>query len=181
MYRVNKLYTTRMTPEKIAAFKTRLEDELAQVQSELATVGAQNPKNSSDWEAKEVDMDVMNTTADENEAADKFEEYTENRAINDELEISFNAIKRALGKIEAGTYGICEVCSAPIEEERLEANPSARTWKMRCAPVRSRKRRSPRSSRSIPETNAAVELARRTCPPWPAAITRAALFRVGPK
>lgn len=116
-----------MTPEKIAAMKSRLEAELSQVESELATVGVQNPANKGDWEAKETDMDVMNTTADENEAADKFEEYTENRAINDELEITFNNIKRALAKIEGGTYGTCEVSGEPIETERLEANPSART------------------------------------------------------
>lgn len=116
-----------MTPEKISEFKSRLEKELAQVESELATVGVQNPKNSGDWEAKETEMDVMNTTADENEAADKFEEYTENRAINDELEISFNNLKRALAKIADGSYGICEVSGEPIEEERLDANPSART------------------------------------------------------
>lgn len=116
-----------MTPEKISEFKSRLEKELSQVQSELNTVGVQNPENKSDWEAKETEMDVMNATADENESADKIEEYNENRAINDELEINFNNIKRALGKIADGTYGTCEICEAPIEEERLEANPSART------------------------------------------------------
>jgi RNA polymerase-binding transcription factor DksA len=118
-----------MTPEKIAEFKDRLEAELSQVKSELDTVGVQNPKNSSDWEAKETEMDVMNSPADENESADKLEEYTENRAINDELEVTFNNIKRALGKIEDGTYGVCEVSGEQIEEDRLEANPSARTCK----------------------------------------------------
>lgn len=116
-----------MTPEKISEFKNRLEKELSQVESELATVGVQNPKNPNDWEAKELDMDVMNSPADENEAADKMEEYTENRAINDELEINSNNIKRALEKIHDGTYGTCEICHSPIEEERLDANPAART------------------------------------------------------
>ncbi len=119
-----------MTPEKISEFKNRLEKELAQVESELATVGVQNPANKSDWEAKETEMDVMNTAADENEAADKLEEYAENRAINDELEISFNNIKRALAKIADGSYGTCEVSGEPIEAERLDANPSARTCTM---------------------------------------------------
>ncbi|MES2006564.1 MAG: TraR/DksA C4-type zinc finger protein [Patescibacteria group bacterium] len=116
-----------MNSEKIAEFKDRLEKELSQVKSELDTVGVQNPKNSGDWEAKETEMDVMNSAADENEAADKMEEYTENRAINDELEVTFNAIKSALKKIEDGTYGICEIDGEEIEEARLEANPAART------------------------------------------------------
>ena len=108
-------------------FKTRLEEELKTITKELKTVGVQNPENPSDWEAKEVAMDVMNATADENEAADKMEEYTQNRAINDTLEIRYNNIKRALEKIEDGTYGVCEISGEPIEEERLEANPAART------------------------------------------------------
>jgi len=118
-----------MHTERISDFKSRLETELKVVEKELKTVGVQNPENSNDWEAKETEMDVMNATADENEAADKFEEYTQNRAINDALEVRYNNIKKALEKIEAGTYGICEIGGEEIEEERLEANPSARTCK----------------------------------------------------
>jgi DnaK suppressor protein len=75
-------------------------------------------------------MDVMNSPADPNESADKMEEYASNRAINDTLEIRYNNIRRALSKIEEGTYGICEISSEEIEQERLEANPAARTCKV---------------------------------------------------
>jgi DnaK suppressor protein len=34
-------------------------------------------------------------------------------------------IDRALGKIEAGTYGLCEKCGNPIPEARLQALPYA--------------------------------------------------------
>lgn len=108
-------------------FKQLLEKELAAVEKELKTVGVENPKNPDDWEAKETEMDVMNATADANEAADKQEEYGENRAINDTLEVRYNAIKRALEKIEDGSFGTCEICHKPIEEARLNANPAART------------------------------------------------------
>lgn len=116
-----------MNDEKISEFKNRLQKELAQVEKELATVGVQNPENPNDWEAKETDLDVMNSPADANESADKMEEYTENRAINDTLEVRFNNIKRALEKIEDGTYGVCEIGHEKIEEARLGANPAART------------------------------------------------------
>jgi RNA polymerase-binding transcription factor DksA len=116
-----------MDTEKLSVFKKRLEEELSTVEQELGTVGVQNPENPNDWEAKETEMDVMNSTADANEAADKLEEYAENRAINDTLEIRYNNIKRALEKISDGTYGICEISGEPIEEERLMANPAART------------------------------------------------------
>jgi RNA polymerase-binding transcription factor DksA len=34
-------------------------------------------------------------------------------------------IESALGRIESGSYGTCEVCGRPIDEERLEAVPWA--------------------------------------------------------
>lgn len=116
-----------MNTEKLSAFKSRLEKELGEVENELKNVGVQNPNNPNDWEAKETSFDVMNSPADANEAADKMEEYTSNRAITDTLEIRFNSIQRALEKIEDGTYGVCEIGGEEIEEERLDANPSART------------------------------------------------------
>lgn len=36
-------------------------------------------------------------------------------------------IDAALGRLEDGTYGLCEVCGGPISAARLEARPSART------------------------------------------------------
>ncbi|OGC84986.1 hypothetical protein A3F55_01185 [Candidatus Adlerbacteria bacterium RIFCSPHIGHO2_12_FULL_53_18] len=109
--------------------KQRLQSELVVVETELKSVGVQNPKNPADWEATERQMDVMSAAADPNEAADKQEEYVENRAIVDQLEIRYNNIKRALKKIENGSYGVCEVSGHPIEEDRLLANPAARTCK----------------------------------------------------
>jgi RNA polymerase-binding transcription factor DksA len=44
-----------------------------------------------------------------------------------------NTVVHALGKIEAGTYGVCEVSGMDIEEDRLEANPAARTCKAHMA------------------------------------------------
>jgi RNA polymerase-binding transcription factor DksA len=110
-------------------YKKQLETELKTVEEELRSIATQNPKNPQDWEATETKMDVMNATADANEAADKQEEYIGNRAITDELEIRFNNITRALSKIEEGTYGTCEVSGEPIEEDRLGVNPAARTCK----------------------------------------------------
>jgi RNA polymerase-binding transcription factor DksA len=116
-----------MNTEKISEFKNRLEKELVQVENELGTVGVRNPENPNDWEAKETSLDVMSAPADPNEAADKMEEYTSNRAINDTLEVRYNNIKRAIEKIDDGTYGTCEICHQHIEEDRLDANPAART------------------------------------------------------
>jgi DnaK suppressor protein len=35
-------------------------------------------------------------------------------------------VDSASKRLDAGTYGICEECAAPIGEERLEARPTAR-------------------------------------------------------
>lgn len=108
-------------------FKQKLETELAQVEEELSRFGRRNPDNQEDWEGKPADFDT--DTADESEAADKIEEYEENTAIVKELEVRYNDIKAALDKIAGGNYGMCEVCGAPIEADRLEANQAARTCK----------------------------------------------------
>jgi RNA polymerase-binding transcription factor DksA len=42
------------------------------------------------------------------------------------IEAELKDIDDALRRLDAGTYGICEACGKPIEEERLEARPWAR-------------------------------------------------------
>lgn len=107
-------------------YKARLEEELREVERELATVGEHNAA-TDDWEGKEQEMETLSPLADANEAADKIEEYDEHRAVNDELEVRYNEIKHAIERIQKGTYGTCEICQAPIEPARLDANSAART------------------------------------------------------
>lgn len=116
-----------LSKDKIAGFKKRLEEELALVEKELGTVGRRNPSNPSDWEAKPEDLDIL--PADQNELADKIEDYETNSGIVKELEIRYNGIKKALDKITEGKFGTCEVGGEEIEVARLEANPAARTCK----------------------------------------------------
>lgn len=106
-------------------YKERLLAEQANLEKELATVGRINPDNPADWEA--VPVDPGEHEVDPNERADHIEEYENNTAILKQLEIQLQDVKDALLKIEAGTYGICEVSGHPIEKGRLNANPAART------------------------------------------------------
>jgi len=107
-----------------AEYKTRLETELQEVEAELKTIAVEDP-HTGDWVAIPVGEDLQ--TADENDEADAVEEWDTRRAILAQLEISHRNIKLALQKIVDGTYGICEISGEPIEEERLQANPAART------------------------------------------------------
>ncbi|MCX6703363.1 MAG: TraR/DksA C4-type zinc finger protein [Candidatus Zambryskibacteria bacterium] len=108
-------------------FKLKLEEELKAVEAELMTVGRKNPSNPGDWEAKEGEVNT--DTAEDAEIAEGIEVYENNSAILKQLEIRFNELKDALAKIDMGNYGICEISGLPIEEDRLEVNPAARTCK----------------------------------------------------
>ena len=43
--------------------------------------------------------------------------------IRDRERRLINKIQEALGRIEAGTFGVCEVCEEDISEARLKARP----------------------------------------------------------
>lgn len=104
--------------------KTALEAMKHKIVEELKTLGISNPDNKSDWIAKPPED---TGEADPNDVADSAEEWGEKTATLALLETQWNDIRRALAKIEAGTYGICEISGQPIEEARLLANPAART------------------------------------------------------
>jgi len=114
-----------MNKKDITYFKDRLEKEKTVILGELGTVGQVDPSNPKDWMATSNDKDI--DKADENELADKMEELEDNKGIVNSLEKQLKDVNDALEKIKKGTYGICEISGEPIERERLEANPAART------------------------------------------------------
>lgn len=105
-------------------FKALLESQKATLEAELATVGRRNPSNPNDWEAV---PQATGQESDPNDAADLIEGFEENAAILNDLEIRYNDVLAALARIEAGTYGVCEVSGEEIEEDRLNADPAAKT------------------------------------------------------
>jgi RNA polymerase-binding transcription factor DksA len=48
-------------------------------------------------------------------------------ALVDQTRAHLDEVDAALARLEAGTYGQCEVCGSAIPAERLEARPTART------------------------------------------------------
>jgi RNA polymerase-binding transcription factor DksA len=117
MIRASKLNTEH--------FKQLLQKELSTLETELRSVGHINPDNPKDWEPSSGEVDV--NASDSADIADNIESYESNTAVLKQLETQYNDVKRALDKIEKGTYGICEISGDPIEAARLEANPAART------------------------------------------------------
>ena len=108
----------------IEKYKEILEKQKSQLELDLSGLGRKNP-DSNDWEATVTDLDIL--PADENDVADMFEELEENKALINALEGQLKEVTAALEKINSDKFGICEVCGEEIEEERMEANPSART------------------------------------------------------
>ncbi|MFZ0013173.1 MAG: TraR/DksA C4-type zinc finger protein [Acidimicrobiia bacterium] len=74
------------------------------------------------------EADSSLSSADQHPAdnATQTSERTQARAVEDDLVSRIASIDRALGRIEAGEYGYCEVCGREIEEARLGARPDAR-------------------------------------------------------
>lgn len=108
----------------INSIRTVLETKLRSLTTELSAIAIHNPE-TDDWEALPVGTE--SSEPDTNDEADVVEEWNERRATVAVLEVDYRNVGRALKKIEDGTYGICEVSGAPIEPERLAANPLART------------------------------------------------------
>lgn len=106
--------------------KKKLEEEKKLLESELSGLG-QKDAETNEWEA--VPTAQTAPEADENDMADRSEDYEERSATTDTLSTRLDDITIALGKIENGGYGICESCGKEIEEDRLEINPAARTCK----------------------------------------------------
>lgn len=106
-------------------YKKRLEKMRADITQELNAIGIHNPENPSDWIAKTERDDTDD--ADQNLAADMQELWDERDGLIADLEPRYNNIVAALARIDAGTFGVCEVGGEKIEAERLDANPAART------------------------------------------------------
>jgi DnaK suppressor protein len=94
--------------QMLETLRQSLETERDQLQQQLTDLGA---------------MAYDENFADSGQVA---AEQGENRAMVNQLTDAYNEVVRALGKMDAGTYGTCEVCGKEIAEARLEAMPATR-------------------------------------------------------
>lgn len=111
---------------KTEVYKTKLEEEKKLLEEELSGIG-QLDKTTGEWEATPEEESAP--LSDESDMSDRSEDYNEKSAITETLDERLEDINRALSKMGSESYGICESCGSSIEEDRLEANPAARTCK----------------------------------------------------
>ena len=106
--------------------KEQLEEERDVLIEQLKDMGKMNPE-TGDWEPTPEDLGY--TESDQNDMADRFEEFESRSSMMEVLEPRLKNVLIALKKLNNESFGLCKVCKNPIEAARMEANPAAKTCK----------------------------------------------------
>ena len=106
--------------------KEKLEKERDILFEQMKDMGKLNTE-TGEWEAIPEELEFP--TSDENDKADRFEDFEARRSMIRTLEPRLNNILKALKNLHKESFGKCEVCQKDIEMARLEANPAATTCK----------------------------------------------------
>lgn len=105
------------TPEEVTQARTLLTGEAMRLRSEL--------------EASGVALAGLMRDSGDGAGQDEADTGTKNITREHELSLAANAqemldqTERALARLDAGTYGLCEVCGKPIGKARMQAFPRA--------------------------------------------------------
>ncbi|HEU0085666.1 MAG TPA: TraR/DksA C4-type zinc finger protein [Candidatus Paceibacterota bacterium] len=106
--------------------KENLEKEKKELMEQLADIGRRDPA-TGDWEAVPEKQDMPES--DQNDMADRFEEFESRSSTTNVLEERLSSVESSLADLDNDSFGKCEVCEKEIEEDRMEANPAAKTCK----------------------------------------------------
>jgi len=104
----------------LKGLKKQLESEKKELEQELKQIAVPDKKVKHDYDPK---FPSYGSKADEN--AMEVTDYQNRLALHGTLEVDLLRINNALGKVKAGTYGLCEKCTKPINPKRLQAFPAA--------------------------------------------------------
>ncbi|WP_233359190.1 MULTISPECIES: TraR/DksA family transcriptional regulator [Thermomonospora] len=117
----------RWTEAELAEVRTRLEAEVTALAAEIAAAETQIAQGDASEGAGDDQADTgAKTYAREHEMA-LAHNFRDLLAQNE----------RAIERMDAGTYGICESCAKPIGKARLQAFPRATL----CVPCKTREER----------------------------------------
>lgn len=106
--------------------KEKLETERDVLLGQLGDIGKLNPE-TNEWEA--IPEELNYKESDQNDMADRFEDFESRSIMIKALEARLNNILDALKGLNRESFGKCEVCKKEIEMVRMEVNPAARTCK----------------------------------------------------
>ena len=106
--------------------KEKLEKERDELLEQMRGMGKFDPE-TKEWEATPQEQSIPE--ADQNDMADRFEDFEARSSMIQTLEPRLQEVLKAIKNINKESFGKCEVCKKDIEVARLNANPSARTCK----------------------------------------------------
>ena len=95
-------------------FSALLRDEQSGLRAQLKELGFDDQGSGLNYDSNFADSSQV--TAERGEA----------ERLATELRETLEEVEAALARLEAGNYGLCQVCGKPIGEARLEAMPAAR-------------------------------------------------------
>jgi DnaK suppressor protein len=108
-----------LTPEFLAESKKNLLKDKEHLENEIQRLT--KPSLASEHATTYTEIG-----SGEDENASEIEEYTDNLAVEQNLEKQLKETTDALERIEQGVYGKCQQCGDKISPERLVAYPSAK-------------------------------------------------------
>jgi DnaK suppressor protein len=109
---------TKLTKKEIDELRARLEEELAELQTQLSTLEEDTFAATQSDSAGDVGLD--DESADAGSATFEREK---DLSIEQNVRDLIHKIERARKRIAEGTYGLCERCGKPIEKARIKALP----------------------------------------------------------
>lgn len=112
-----------MTDIDTTSIRSRLEDERSRLAGAAELLDHESSGTMEDELGELADGSSDNHLGD---LASAMYDRELDEGLEDGVKASIVEIDAALGRIDDGTYGICEVCSQPIGAARLEALPWAR-------------------------------------------------------
>ena len=115
-----------MKKKDLEHFAKRLKEDKARILNHNEKIISEDLKLASEDLADEVDL-----------ASSELNQSLSLR-LRDRERLLLQKIETALGKIETGTYGVCEGCEDSIESKRLEVRPTAEMC-IRCKEAEERK------------------------------------------
>ncbi|WP_457607732.1 RNA polymerase-binding protein DksA [Nitratifractor sp.] len=105
----------------LLARKEQILKNLEEAHNKITMMQNQDPKDEGDYAALATETDIDSRIIEKQRA-------------------ELNEIEIALGKIQNGTYGICEMCEEPIGKERLIVKNFAR-FCISCREINERERK----------------------------------------
>jgi DnaK suppressor protein len=109
--------------DQLATARTTLDNRIAQLASDLATIEKQEDRR--DGSRPQYGKRIGDHTSDALETR-------RNAAASDTLRLQLAEARRAVAKLDEGSYGRCDGCGGPIGAERLDAMP----WAAECVECR---------------------------------------------